>query len=90
MAGTADILHRAYTGITVRNDVLWFNPVLPEDVGRLHMHIRYRGHALEIDITRNIFQIRALMGADGPVRIGLRDQIFDLKMGDTRKFDLER
>lgn len=90
MAGTADLLHRAYTGITVRKDVLWFDPGLPEDVGRLHMHMRYRRHSLEIDITRDIFQIRALMSADGPVRIGLRDQIFSLKMGETRKFVLER
>lgn len=90
MAGTADILHRAYTGITVRNDVLWFDPVLPEDVGRLHMHMRYRGHSLEIDITPEVFQIRALMSVDGPARIGLRDRVFDLKMGETRKFALER
>ncbi len=90
MAGTADLLHRAYTGITVRNDVLWFNPALPQEVGRLHMHMRYRRHSLDVDITQDLFTIRALQSADGPARIGLKDRVFELKMGEIRKFVLER
>jgi len=89
MAGAADILDRAYTGLVVRNDVLWFNPVLPEEVGRLHMHIRYRRHSLEIDISRSLLRIKALPCAAGPVKIGFRDQVFDLKMGQVRKFELD-
>jgi len=27
--------------------VLWFNPALPAEMDRLHMHIRFRGHSLE-------------------------------------------
>jgi len=90
MAGTADLLDRAYTGIVIRNDVLWFNPVLPQEVGSLHMHIRYRGHFLEIDLTRKRLQIKALPCAAGPVQIGFRDKIFELKMNDTREFELNQ
>jgi alpha,alpha-trehalase len=89
MAGTADILQRAYTGIVVRNGVLWFNPALPEDMGSLHMHIRFRGHSLEIDINRDRLQIRTLPCGAGPVKIGFRDKVFDLKMGKIQKFELE-
>jgi alpha,alpha-trehalase len=32
MASAVDILDRAYTCLVVRNDVLWFNPFLPEEV----------------------------------------------------------
>ena len=88
MAGTADILERAYTGIVVRNDVLWFNPVLPSEVGRLHMHIRYRRHSLEIDITGDSLRIKTLHCAAGPVKIGFRNQVFDLKMGLIQEFEL--
>jgi alpha,alpha-trehalase len=88
MAGTADILERAFTGIVVRNHILWFNPVLPDEAGRLHMHIRFRGHSLEIDITQDKLQIRALPCAAGPVRIGFRNRVFDLKMGQIQEFDL--
>jgi alpha,alpha-trehalase len=88
MAGAVDILDRAYTGLVVRNDVLWFNPFLPEEVGRLHMHIRYRRHSLEIDINKSLLQIKALPCAAGPVKIGFRDQVFDLKMGQVQEFEL--
>ncbi|MFO7607418.1 MAG: glycosyl hydrolase family 65 protein [Desulfurivibrionaceae bacterium] len=88
MAGAVDILDRAYTGLAVRNDVLWFNPVLPEEVGRLHIHIRYRGHSLEVDITGKKLQIRALACADGPVKIGFVDRVFELKMGKDLDFEL--
>jgi alpha,alpha-trehalase len=89
MASAVDILDRAYTGLVVRNDVLWFNPFLPEEVGRLHMHICYRRHSLEIDITRSLLQIKALPCAAGPVKIGIRDKVFDLKMGQIQEFELE-
>ncbi|MDF1578619.1 MAG: glycosyl hydrolase family 65 protein [Desulfobulbales bacterium] len=88
MAGAVDILDRAYTGLTVRNNVLWFNPVLPEEVGRLHIHIRFRGHSLEVDITGEKLRIRALACADGPVQIGFIDRIFELKMGTDLDFEL--
>ncbi|MCA1766243.1 MAG: glycoside hydrolase family 65 protein [Desulfobulbaceae bacterium] len=88
MAGAVDILDRAYTGLAVRNDVLWFNPVLPEEIGRLHIHIRYRGHSLEVDITGKKLQIRALACADGPVKIGFVDRVFELKMGKDLVFEL--
>lgn len=88
MAGTADILDRGYTGIVVRNDVLWFNPVLPGEIGRLHMHIHYRGHALDIDITQARLQIKSLPCAAAPVKIGFRDRVFDLGMGQTEEFEL--
>ena len=88
MAGSVDILNRAYTGIVIRKDVLWFNPALPQEVGRLHMHIRFRGHSLEIDISRSKLQIRALPCAAGPVKIGFGDRTFDLKIGQTQEFEL--
>lgn len=86
MAGTADILQRAYTGIEARNHVLWFNPLLPEGVGKLHMHIRYRGHPLEVEITSHRLQINALPCASGPVQIGFKDMIFHLKLGQVQEF----
>jgi len=89
LAGAVDILERAYTGLVVRNDVLWFNPYLPEEVGRLHMHIRYRRHSLEVDITKRLLRIKALPCAAGPVKIGFRDQVSDLKMGQVQEFEMD-
>jgi trehalose/maltose hydrolase-like predicted phosphorylase len=88
MAGTADILQRAYTGLETREDILWFNPVLPEGLGRLHMHIRYRNHSLEMDVVPGKLTIEALPCAAGPIRIGFKSEVFELKMGETKEFGL--
>ncbi len=88
MAGTADILDRAYTGIVVRNDVLWFNPVLPDEVGRLHLQMRYRRHSLSIDITRNALVIETAPCAAEPVKIGVRDEVFALEKGRSLRVEL--
>jgi hypothetical protein len=34
-------------------------------------------------------QIKALPCAAGPVKIGIRDKVFDLKMGQIQEFELE-
>ena len=36
-AGTLDILQRCYIGLDVRHDVLWLNPLLPDDLDHLDM-----------------------------------------------------
>src|SRR5690606_12008519 len=48
MAGTVDLVQRAYTGLEIRDDVLWLNPVLPDQMPCLNMQLRYRGHWLEL------------------------------------------
>ena len=88
MAGTVDILQRAYTGVETRGNVLWFNPALPEGLGILHMHLRYRGHSLEVEITPKHLKIYALPCGAGPIHIGLKGKVLDLKMGDTLELEL--
>ena len=39
MAGTVDLLQRCYTGLTLREDVLWINPRLPHGIHRLSLMI---------------------------------------------------
>jgi alpha,alpha-trehalase len=86
MAGTADILQRAYTGMEARGDILRFNPVLPDELGHLHMHIRYRGHALTIDITPEELTVKDTLTTAGPIRVAVRDEIFELPAGGGKTF----
>ena len=88
MAGTADILERAYTGLVARGDVLWFDPVLPEQVGRLHIHVRYRGHPLRIDITQERLRVEALQSCAAPIHIGFNGQVHTLETGQAKQFPL--
>lgn len=89
MAGTVDQLTRGYTEIQTRGDVLWFNPQLPRELGNLHMHIRYRGHSLEVDITPERLKVEALKSAATPIRLGFKDKLFELNAGEVKSLPLD-
>jgi trehalose/maltose hydrolase-like predicted phosphorylase len=41
MAGTVDIVQRAYMGLAARDDCLWFDPGLPDEVISLDTELHY-------------------------------------------------
>ena len=83
MAGTVDIVQRCYTGLEIRQDVLWFNPRLPDAVHSLCMKMRFRGHTLELDITPDEMRIAAQRTPADPIRIGIGDKVARLSSGET-------
>lgn len=88
MAGTVDLAQRVTTGIEVTGGVLRFDPQLPEELDRLDMKIRYRGHSLDIRLTRDALTIRGRDRRPAPIRVGLRDEVFEFAAGSTRVFPL--
>lgn len=88
MAGVVDLMQRAYTGLEVRGQVLYFNPLLPEELGRLLLRIRYQFHSLEVEITPEILRITALEGPAGPIRVGVKGEVFELKMNESQEVRL--
>jgi trehalose/maltose hydrolase-like predicted phosphorylase len=62
MTGTVDLVQRCYTGIEMRDKVLWLNPRLREDLRRLTLHMRYRSHELTLDVTYDTLQIAFRQG----------------------------
>jgi hypothetical protein len=57
MAGTVDIVQRAYSGLEARGEVLHLHPHLPDDLDRLHFDVAYRDHWLHIDIDHHRLQV---------------------------------
>ncbi len=90
MAGSVDILTRGYSGIEPRDEVLHFNPRLPSELARLHQHIQYRGHALEVDITPTVLEVRALRSHEPPISIALGPQEYQLEAGGHVRIDLDQ
>lgn len=88
VAGTVDLLQRCYTGLELRNDVLWLNPRLPAGVRRLALLVRYRTHTLELSITSDAIEVSAARCEMPAMRIGLRDQVHELRAGERRTFRL--
>jgi alpha,alpha-trehalase len=79
MAGTVDLMSRAYTGIELRGDVLRFNPCLPEELKCFTMQIRYWGHTLDLEITQERLKVSTIRAAEKPIKVAYLDRIFALQ-----------
>jgi alpha,alpha-trehalase len=90
MAGCINMIHTGYTGIETRGGVLWFNPCLPDELGRLRMQIRYRGQNLSIDITPEKLKVTACKGKEKPIKIGYKEEIRELEEGKTLEIQLNQ
>lgn len=88
MAGTVDLLQRCYLGIQTRDDAIWLNPRLPEELGRLRLDLRYRSHALEVVVEDRTLTVQVGEWQDGPVRVGLGGTITELKAGERCRMPL--
>ena len=60
MAGTVDMLHRCYTGIETRNNILYFAPTLPSDVRKLSISIRYRQQRIAVTIDHASLRLESM------------------------------
>jgi alpha,alpha-trehalase len=88
MAGVVDIIQRGYTEIEPRGDMLWMNPCLPEELTKLNLRLRYRGHALQLEVTRDRAKIETIRSGAIPIKIGYQEEIYDLREGEIREINL--
>ncbi len=85
MAGTVDLLQRCYLGIETRDDAIWFNPQLPQEIHRLTLDLRYRGRMMNVMVDDGRLAVEIRDGADGTVRVGLGGVVAELKAGERRQ-----
>jgi alpha,alpha-trehalase len=88
MAGTVDLLQRAYTGLNPHDGALWFDPALPDHVRDLSITIRYRGMWLEVRFTRSRVVVTSDATGTGVCQIGVRDTLYDYEPGQTLEVQL--
>ncbi len=88
MAGTVDIIQRCYTGLEIRDDVLYLDPKLPNEIKKMSFHIRYRSHWIQLTITQSQLTINFARGWAGPVTIQVRDTRKVFETSDTAKYSL--
>jgi trehalose/maltose hydrolase-like predicted phosphorylase len=89
MAGTVDIVQRAFSGMEARGDVLWFKPSLPAELTELSFSVHYRGHRVDVTIARERFRVATRPGPGRPIKLGLDDKMIDLEPGGTVELELE-
>jgi trehalose/maltose hydrolase-like predicted phosphorylase len=88
MAGTVDIVHRCWTGLEIKDDVLWLNPELPHDIDRLNLRIRYRGHSMELLIEHRALTVHVQGGSSMPLSMCICGESINLSDGATHTFSL--
>lgn len=88
MAGTVDIVQRCYTGIEMRDDVLWLNPCLPQPLRDIRIRICYRGHWLRMRISHEKLTVASDHGGSGQVKVGFRRAVHVIGHGDQKTFEL--
>jgi trehalose/maltose hydrolase-like predicted phosphorylase len=88
MTGTMDLVQRGYTGLTIQQDVLHFDPALPPEVPRLDLRLYYRGHHLRLSLDQQRLRVSAPSSNLPPVSIGCNGEHRRLRAGDTVSFEL--
>lgn len=88
MAGTVDLVQRVSTGIDVSSGLLQLDPHLPDALDRLDMRIRYRGHTLDLSLTRSALTVHGREPRAAPIRLGFREREYVLPGGGTHTFNL--
>jgi len=89
MAGTVGIVQRCYTGLEIRDDVLWINPELPRELHTLKMRIRYRGHWIKFKFSHENVKVKFETGWSPKVKIGFKGEVHVFGQGDEKEFMLE-
>ena len=88
MAGTVDLVQRGYMGVEIRDEVLYFNPLVPHRLDGLGVAMRYRGAWLDVSVSDGKLSILPRRGGPDMVPVGVRDTIYYLKTGTRREFAL--
>jgi alpha,alpha-trehalase len=92
MAGTVDMVHRCYTGIEARNNVLHFAPMLPPDLRRLSISVRYRHHRIFLVVDHETLQIKSMpLKTNVPaITVSCRGDQHELGPGEQVEFSLRK
>jgi alpha,alpha-trehalase len=88
MAGTIDLVHRCYTGVVLRADVLHFNPQLPRALKKLRLSLRYRRQLLDIEVSEDFLSIQSRPFPAPSITVAYRGHHRELAPGGRCRFRL--
>lgn len=78
MAGTVDLIQRCYTGLIIRDDVLWLDPLLPEQIKSLNLRIKYKNAWLRLKVNHQEFRLSCESDCYSSVKIGVEGKVYAL------------
>lgn len=90
MVGTVDLLQRGFTGLETRDDILRFDPFLPEEISQLRFRIRYRNHyGLEVSLRKGQLMVSGRRHIGEPLRMRVGERMYEVDPGGALAVPLE-
>jgi trehalose/maltose hydrolase-like predicted phosphorylase len=91
MVGTIDLLQRGFTGLEIREDALWLDPCLPDDLTELRFRLRYRDHyGVFVTVLHDRLVISGHQPAPARLRLKVGGRDVEVDPGGTREVQLAR
>ena len=89
MAGTLDLVQHWYTGMNIRDGVLYFEPRFSGRLDGLSFAMQFQGTPILVRLDGGRLTLTAHPeGVSRPVRVGVGDEVRDLRPGDSSTFEL--
>ncbi|HEX4344858.1 MAG TPA: glycosyl hydrolase family 65 protein [Solirubrobacteraceae bacterium] len=88
MAGTVDLVQRAYTGAEIRDGVLYFAPTLTDKLDGLSFPMQVRGTPIRVTVGRDELTVVITGGFSRPIKVGIGDDVRELGAGERCTFAL--
>jgi len=86
MAGSVDMVVRCYTGLEIRDDMLWLHPVLPTQLDKIAFSINYREQPIRLEVTPGNLRLQLPSGGARPIRVRVEGREAQLYPGQTHDF----
>jgi len=91
MAGTIDLLQRAFTGLETRGDALHLDPCLPDDLAGMRFRLHYRQHyTVEVSVDHARLVVSGRRGMLPPLRLRVRGADYSVDPGGAVEIPLTR
>lgn len=91
MAGTLDLIQRGYAGTEIRDGVLRFDPGQGRRLDGLSFPMRFRGMPIRVTLgDGELTIVAAAEGESPPIRVGVGDDVRELRPGERHTFVLSR
>lgn len=88
MAGSLDLVQRAFLGLEVGEDALWIDPPLLDHLKKISLRVQYRRHWIAVSLDDKKLLITFETGWKNEVNIGVQGKIHTFKLGEVREFFL--
>jgi trehalose/maltose hydrolase-like predicted phosphorylase len=90
MSGTLNLVQHTYAGAYVRDGVLHFAPLLPDQLERVSFTMQFRRTPIRVSVTHDRLTLSVHPeGVSQPIPVCFSDDVRELSAGESRTFELQ-